>query len=138
MTYEAIIIAAAKLAKVSPQLLLAICVTESDLKNVEVPHDGGSPTYGICQVKLGTAQMLGYKGTAKGLMIPVTNAKYAAKYLKFQKDRYSYDWCKATAAYNSGTYNMSKVTPGYPMNLKYVRKVQSKLEPKNRFKLSCK
>jgi soluble lytic murein transglycosylase-like protein len=137
MTYELMIIAAAKLVKVSPQLLLAICVTESNLKNVVVPHDGGSPTYGICQVKLDTAKMLGYTGNAKGLMDPKTNIKFAALYLKYQKDRYQYDWCKATAAYNAGRYNESKKMPGYPMNLKYVRLVQSKLEPKHRYKLTC-
>lgn len=137
MTYELIILAAAKAAKVSGELLLAVCMHESNLKNVEVPHDGGSPTYGICQVKLGTAQMLGFTGNAKGLMVPEINAKWAAIYLKKQKERYDQDWCKAVAAYNAGRYNESKVSPGYPMNLKYVRKVQAKLEDHLRHKLSC-
>lgn len=137
MTYTAIILAAAKAAKVSGSLLLAICMHESNLKNVEVPHDGGSPSYGICQVKLGTAQMLGYEGTGKGLMDPATNAKWAAAYVKYQKERYDGDWCKAVAAYNAGTYNESKVLPGYPRNLKYVRRVQKKLEEDLQDKLLC-
>lgn len=137
MTYETIILSAAKAAKVSGQLLLAICLHESHLKNIEVPHDGGSPTYGICQVKLDTAKFLGYTGDGQGLMVPETNAKYAALYLKYQKERYDYDWCKATAAYNAGTYNESKKVPGKPRNLKYVRLVQQNLELDLQKKLSC-
>lgn len=137
MPYVTIILLAAKKAGVSGALLLAICSHESNLINVEVPHDGGSPSYGICQVKLGTAQMLGYTGTGKGLMDPKENAKWAANYVKWQKERYDYDWCKVTAAYNAGTYNESKVLPGYPRNLKYVRKVQKRLEIDLQSKLSC-
>ena len=137
MTFEAIILSAAKLYKVSGPLLLAICTHESALKNVMVPHDGGSPTYGICQVKLGTAQMLGYKGDGEGLMVPKENAKWAAKYLAYQKNRYDRDWCKVTAAYNAGTYFESSKSPGYPTNLKYVRKVQNKLDEDLKDKLSC-
>lgn len=137
MSYTMIVLAAAKAAKVSGELLLAICMTESNLTNVLVPHDGGSPTYGICQVKLPTAQMIGYKGDAKGLMDPATNAKWAATYLKFQKERYEQDWCKAVAAYNAGTYNESTISPGYPKNLKYVKAVQSKIDNHLQHKLTC-
>lgn len=137
MDYASIILAAAKSIKVSGALLLAICTHESGLKNVTVPHDGGTPTYGICQVKLGTAQMIGYTGDAAGLLDPSTNAMWAGKYLKYQKNRYAQDWCMAVAAYNAGTYNESKVVPGKPRNLKYVRKVQEKLEESLQYKLSC-
>lgn len=137
MDFSTIILAAAKAAKVSGELLLAICMTESNLKNVFVPHDGGSPTYGICQVKYTTAQMIGYKGDAKGLMNPATNAKWAAEYLRFQKLRYESDWCKAVAAYNSGTYSESTISPGYPKNLKYVKKVQSYIDDHLQYKLTC-
>lgn len=137
MDYATIILMVAKKVSVSGSLLLAICSHESNLKNVMVPHDGGSPTYGICQVKLGTAEMMGYKGDAKGLMDPETNALYAATYLKYQKDRYASDWCMAVAAYNAGTYNESKIVPGKPRNLKYVRKVQTKLEEDLQHRLSC-
>lgn len=137
MTFTAIILLAAKKAGVSGALLLAICTHESGLKNVLVPHDGGSPTYGICQVKYDTAKMIGFKGEAKELMIPKVNAKWAAKYLKFQKERYDGDWMKSTAAYNSGTYNESKKVPGCPRNLAYIRYVQKKLDEGLQEKLSC-
>lgn len=137
MTYETIILLAAKKAAVSGALLLAICTHESGLVNVLVPHDGGSPTYGICQVKFETAKMIGFTGKAKDLMIPATNAKWAAAYLKFQHKRYDGDWCKTVAAYNSGTYNESKKSPGKPRNLVYVRYVQKKLDDDLQDKLSC-
>lgn len=137
MNYVSIILLAAKKAGVSGSLLLAICTHESGLKNVLVPHDGGSPTYGICQVKYDTAKMMGFNGEAKDLMTPKVNAKWAATYLKYQKSRYDGDWMKSTAAYNSGTYNESKKVPGCPRNLAYIRYVQEKLEDSLKPRLSC-
>lgn len=137
MTLTTIILTAAKVAKVSGPLLLAICMQESNLQNVIAPDDGGTPSYGICQVKLGTAQMLGYTGNGQGLMVPEENAKWAAEYLRYQKERYEHDWCKAVAAYNAGRYNPSTKSPGYPKNLKYVRKVQEKLKIDLQPRLAC-
>lgn len=136
MTFETIILAAAKTAKISGALLLAICAQESGLKNIYTPDDGGTPTYGICQVKFGTAQMMGYHGAADGLMKPATNAKYAAKYLKYQETKYSGNWCKMTAAYNSGTFRIEKRS-GKPKNIQYVLKVSKKLQEDLRPKLAC-
>jgi len=137
MNYVSIILLAAKKAGVSGSLLLAICTHESGLKNVLVPHDGGSPTYGICQVKYDTAKMMGFEGKAKDLMVPETNAKWAAQYLKFQKKRYDGDWMKSTAAYNSGTYNPSMKVVGCPRNLAYIQYVQKKLKDDLKPKLDC-
>lgn len=137
MTYSAIILAAAKAAKISGALFLAVCTHETNLTNVTVYHDGGSPSIGICQMKEATARMLGFKGKAQDLINPYVNAKWAAKYLKYQLDRYDGDWCKATAAYNAGTYNESKKLPGHPRNLKYVRFVQKHLDDDLKNQLSC-
>ena len=137
MTYASIILLAAQLAKVNGTLLLAICSTETNLTNVTVYHDGKSPSYGICQVKYETAQMVGFKGKAQDLINPKTNAKMAAKYLRFQEKRYGDDWCKLVASFNAGTYNESKKYPGKPRNLKYVRKVQKRLPEEFRARLSC-
>jgi soluble lytic murein transglycosylase-like protein len=134
---ENIILFAAQMVKVPPALLLAICVHESGLKNVIAPYDGNSPTYGVCQVKLESAQDLGFSGDEKDLMKPSVNAHWAAMILKKQIVRYNGDLCKATAAYNAGSYNESKVMPGYPKNLKYVRSVQRKLASVLRVRLSC-
>lgn len=137
MSFAAIIIAAAKKIGMSGSLLLAICTHESGLKNVLVPHDGGSPSYGICQIKYETAKMVGFTGQAKELMDPKTNAKWAAAYLKYQKERYDGNWMKSAAAYNSGTYNESKKIPGCPRNLKYIRRVQKNLDEKLQDRLNC-
>lgn len=137
MTFTTIILMAAKKAGISGALLLAICTHESGLKNVLVPHDGGSPTYGICQIKYDTAKMIGFTGNAKDLMTPEVNAKWAAQYLKYQKARYDGDWVKSVAAYNSGTYNESKKVPGCPRNLKYIRYVQQKLDEHLQDRLEC-
>lgn len=131
-----IIMSAAKSAKVSGAILFAICSHESGLQNKIVHRDGGSPSYGICQVKLDTAVMFGYQGPAMGLMDPETNAKYAALYLKYQHKRYQ-NWCRAIAAYNAGRYNESRKLPGYPRNLKYVRRVQRKLNNRLQKITSC-
>lgn len=133
-----IILNAAKAAKVSAALLLAICTHESGLRNVKVQHDGGSPTYGVCQVKYETAKQLGFKGLPEDLMNPAVNAKFAARYLAYQESRYgSENWCVLSSAYNAGSFSESKVMPGYPRNLKYVRHVQSKLDPLLHFRMVC-
>lgn len=137
MDYISVILLAAKKAGVSGALLLAICTHESGLNNILVPHDGGSPTFGICQVKYYTAKMFGLKGEAKELMKPEINAKIAARYLKYQTLRYDGCLYKAVAAYNAGTYNESKKVLGKPRNLAYVRKVQKNLGVHLQFRMSC-
>jgi soluble lytic murein transglycosylase-like protein len=128
---------AAKMVKIPSSLLLAICVRETGLQNTVAPHDGGSPSIGICQMKLATAQDLGFEGTAQDLMVPRINAYWAAMYLKWQMARYDDNWCKAVAAYNAGTFNESQIEPGHPRNLKYVRGVQRELASDLRPMLSC-
>lgn len=139
MTYTALILAAAKAAKVSGSLLLAICTYESGgLKNVIVPHDGGSPSYGVCQMKFETAKMLGYKGKADGLMTPATNVKWAANYLAYQQERYkTSDWHVIAASYNAGSYNPSSKVPGCPRNLKYVNRVKKLLDEDLQNRMVC-
>ncbi len=137
MTYISIILTAAKMAKVSGALLVAICTQETRLTNVTVYHDGGSPSYGICQMKYQTAKMLGFQGKADDLINPIVNAHWAAKYVAYQAERYGNDWCKIAAAYNAGSFNESKILPGHPRNLKYVRYVQKHIDKKYKHKLSC-
>jgi soluble lytic murein transglycosylase-like protein len=137
MTVIAILTSAAKSIGVPVSLFIAICTHESGLQNVMVPHDGGSPSYGYCQLKEATARTVGFKGNAKDLMKPAVNAKYAAKYLKFQLERYDGDWCKATAAYNAGTYNPSHKAPGKPRNIKYINHVILHLDEEHRDYLVC-
>jgi soluble lytic murein transglycosylase-like protein len=137
MQYIAMITGIAKIVGVPPYLLLAVCMTETNLTNAMLKHDGNSPTYGVCQIKAGTAFDLGYKGSPEGLMEPKTNVLYAAKYLKYQLDRYDGNFCKSISAYNAGSYIESQNSPGYPKNLRYVRNVQKNLAVELQYMLSC-
>lgn len=137
MSYSALILSIAKIVGVPGALLLAICTHESNLQNVIAPHDHGSPSYGLCQVKEDTAKALGFQGSGGGLMIPELNVHYAAKYLKVQLDRYDGDWCKAVSAYNSGTFIESTHFPGQPKNLQYVNKVVLHLDEEHKDFLIC-
>jgi soluble lytic murein transglycosylase-like protein len=133
-----IILTAAKTAHVSGTLLLAICQHESGgFKHNYNAHDRGSASIGSCQIKKTTAEMVGFRGTAQDLMGPRTNAKYAARYLKYQQNRYGDNWTMIAASYNSGTYHESTLYPGCPRNLKYIRFVQKRLPDELKDRLSC-
>jgi len=83
-------------------LLSSLCYIESG-HNVKAfhRHDGKGNSVGICQIKLATAKMLGFKGTEKQLMEPQNNIEYAAKYLAKQIERY-HNINRGVIAYNMG------------------------------------
>lgn len=85
-----------------PNLLEAICYVESkyDVRTIHY-NDGDGNSIGLCQVKLKTAQWLGFKGTEQQLMDPQTNIYYAGKYLQHQIKRY-HSVNRAVIAYNYG------------------------------------
>jgi soluble lytic murein transglycosylase-like protein len=100
------IVSAAQYVGVPHKILLAVCFVESSHRELDSVPDGSSLSYGVCQVKLETAE---YMDRLYGL-VPVTpealsdtwtNAYYAAKYLQFQYKRYG-DWKRAIDAYNKG------------------------------------
>lgn len=105
-----------------PGLLSSLCYVESR-HNVNAIHidDGGSPSLGICEIKLHTARLLGFTGTQKDLMNANVNIYYAGKYLKQQLDRYKQNQFKAIAAYNAGSYRVDQI--GATRNWLYVKKV---------------
>lgn len=131
------ILSISKTIGIHGSLLLAVCTQETGLKNIFIENDRGTPTIGICGIKKATANTVGFDGTERELMDIKINIWYAAKYLKYQIKRYDGDYCKAVAAYNAGSYIESQKKPGFPKNLKYVRKVQEKLERDLQSKLSC-
>jgi soluble lytic murein transglycosylase-like protein len=95
--------------KLPTGLLSALCYVESNHKiNVSKVENDGSNSLGVCEIKLGTARMMGFLGTEKRLMQPKNNIKYAAKYLNYQIHRYHGDIYKAIGAYNSGTYHQNR------------------------------
>lgn len=112
---------AAEQSNIPKELLFAVCFVESNYKIVPPKIDGRTPSYGICQIKLETAQLMDrvykhrVKVTATRLQDDFTNAFYAAKYLKYQLKRYKGDWKKAIDAYNKGHHVSS--------NSMYVKRV---------------
>lgn len=133
-----LIINTAKTVGVPGDLLLAICRNESgDFRYNYNGYDRGSPSFGPCQVKKKTAQKLGFRGTNAHLMEPEINVYWAAKFLRYQQDRYGDDWVKLTASYNSGSYHPSKKVLGCPRNLGYVKKVQKWLPVNLQGMLNC-
>jgi soluble lytic murein transglycosylase-like protein len=84
-------------------LLKSLCYVESK-HTISAIHkdDGGEDSLGICQIKLSTGKWLGFKGTAKDLMKPKNNIRYAAKFLAWQLHRYHGNVNKALIAYNRG------------------------------------
>ncbi len=106
-------------------LINSICYVESKyvVKAINV-DDFGSDSLGLCQVKLETAQLVGYEGDAFDLQNnPSINAYYAAKYLRRQLDRYGGDVVKGIAAYNAGKFKVTE--EGDVLNQGYVDKVMN-------------
>jgi soluble lytic murein transglycosylase-like protein len=85
-----------------PGLLQSVCYTESRYNINAVHHDDGNgDSLGVCQIKFKTAKWLGFKGTAQQLMNPKTNIYYAAKYIRYNINRYR-NAARAVIAYNLG------------------------------------
>ena len=108
MILQSIKIIALALQLQNPNIMSAICWVESNHRNVINKDDGGSPSYGICQIKLSTANWMHFKHklgdkelTAEDLMKPEVNILYASLYLKYQLNRYDTLRC-AISAYNAG------------------------------------
>lgn len=106
---------AADMAEVPRELVLAVCWSESSFRTNGVTHmDGHTTSHGICQVKLETALFMDkyfnhkVKATVERLESTRINAFYAAKYLRYQLDRYDQNWKLAVDAYNKGRAVSSK------------------------------
>ena len=107
---------------VPSKLLAAVLIVESRLNPTALnPNDGGSQSIGVGQLKLSTAQFLGFTGTVKELMDVETNIRYTAMYLAYQLRRYHENWRRASEAYNQGW-------SGDIVYSLYTRKVEQKMK----------
>lgn len=121
-TFAVVFVTVSQTLSLPSGLLSAVCYVESRHKPAAVNvNDGGSKSLGICQIKLTTARVRGYRGSEEKLRMPGTNIYYAGKILKSQLVRYKGDVKKAVAAYNAGIYRENEC--GETMNRKYVKKV---------------
>jgi soluble lytic murein transglycosylase-like protein len=105
-------------------VMTAICSVESSGNHRAINiHDGGSPSYGKCQIKLSTARHMGFTGHITELWLnPEVNRFYAEKYFRYQLERYG-NVSVAIAAYNSGSVREGKIR-----NTQYVAKVLGRLQ----------
>lgn len=129
------LIVAAKMFSVPPALLLSICSAESDFRPRTNLHDGGSASYGACQIKLGTAHMFDKKIGPALLSENPVNARIAAEYIRYQMDRYPDDLECVIVAYNAGScyrdlHGRLVDKRGKPSknNHKYLNRVKPRLE----------
>lgn len=91
------------------ELMLAVAWVESSHRaNLPPSLDGATPSYGLFQIKLETAQWVDevykhkYRVTPERLSKVEFNTFYACKFMKLLLKRYKGDWAKAATAYNKG------------------------------------
>lgn len=112
-TLAAIFIAITAHHQLPPNLLSSLCYVESRYNPGAIHHDdGGTDSIGLCQIKFKTAKGLGYTGTPKQLLEPLTNAYFSGLYLKKQIKRYDGNVARAVIAYNRGNAK-NLTTSGY-------------------------
>ncbi len=87
-----------------PNLLSSLCFVETrHVTHAIHLNDGKGHSFGVCQIKINSARLMGFKGTEEQLMDPKVNIYYAGKYLKHQMKRYKGSIQKAVIAYNMGS-----------------------------------
>lgn len=80
---------------------------------------GAAGEIGLMQIKLATARMMGYGGSAKGLYDPATNIKYGMKYLGGAHQLAGGTTCGTILRYNAGHAARSM----NPVSQRYCNKV---------------
>lgn len=88
---------------VSAQLLISVCSVETGLVNKNNFEDRVEASLGVCQVQLTTARRFGKHYDMLALQQPRTNILVAAKYLKWQLNRYGSEYM-AISSYNAGSF----------------------------------
>jgi len=64
---------------IQPEIALGLVDVESKF-NLKAEKDGN---YGLMQIRMGTAQAMGFKGNFKDLMKPENNLEYGMRYLQY-------------------------------------------------------
>lgn len=121
-----LIITAALKVGVSPGILAALCIAETNLRpinNFRDHHKNENGSFGICQVSVGTARMFFPFADRLALQRADFNAIVAATVYKKKLDENGGDQWKAVAGYNSGTVYYRP--DGTFKNSKYVNKVRT-------------
>lgn len=119
--YGTLISSYAKQLGVSEALAHAVVQVES---NYRADATGAAGEIGLMQLKLSTARMMGYAGSAKALYDPETNIRYGMKYLAKAQDLGDGSTCGTILKYNAGHGARSM----NPISAKYCSKVTALLE----------
>lgn len=83
----------------------SVVKVESRFQPHVIGHGG---TYGLGQIKCGTAKGIGFKGECKKLLDPDTNLEYTMIYLRKALDLSNNNECYAATLYNRGIMNKPK------------------------------
>lgn len=108
LTETQILAKAEQLHSFNPPLVLAIATVESRLHPTLRETDSAGKHFaaggwGLMQLRLGTARMLGFRGNAHRLLRWETNLALAVKYLERQAEQYGREHLDSiVAAYNAG------------------------------------
>ena len=88
---------------------------------------GKAGEIGLMQIKLQTARMVGYAGSASGLFDPDTNIKYGARYLAMAYRLSGGDSCGTILRYNAGhgAMRMNRVSAEFCSKVKRVQSERS-------------
>jgi len=92
---------------INPQLVLAISQVESSGNSKVISRQGRGVHYGLMQLQLGTARMLGFRGHPKNLLQWELNLKYGVSYLNEKLKKHQSKEA-ASAAYNAGSVFICK------------------------------
>lgn len=107
----------AKASGVPVALAHAVVRVES---NYRASARGAAGEIGLMQVKLSTARMMGYRGSARGLYDPDTNLKYGMKYLAKAHQLGGGSVCGTILKYNAG-HGAKRMNP---ISQRYCSKVK--------------
>lgn len=115
--YDALIAKYAKANGVPLRLAHAVVMVESSYR---ANARGSVGEVGLMQLRIGTARMMGYRGSVKSLYNPETNIKYGMKYLGKAYKLGGGSTCGAILKYNAG-HGAKKMNP---TSAKYCRRVK--------------
>lgn len=115
--YGGLIASYAKANGIPVSLARAVVRVES---NFRANARGAAGEIGLMQVKLATARMMGYRGSAKGLYNPETNIKYGMKYLGKARKLSGGTTCGTILKYNAG-HGAKRMNP---ISARYCSKVK--------------
>jgi soluble lytic murein transglycosylase-like protein len=93
-------------------LVYGLVSQESSFRPLAFLMDRNGGSFGLTQISLPTATMLGYAGDGAGLYDPDTNVQFGLLYLRNQIDKYG-DEGQALSAYNSGSPTGSSAGNAY-------------------------